>query len=119
MRKKQKHKILQHTCPLFSIQFEIYEAWTYDEYKATAKTRHGLLLAGKNSGGSTTLCKTSSGPLILVWTAKGQGDAALVHELVHAANMTLACVGVYASLKHDEIQAYYIDYLFRVTKGVL
>jgi len=54
--------------------------------------------------------------LIVIWTAK-KSDVILIHECLHATNMTLSDIGHEAALSNDEVQAYLLSLLFMKAKG--
>lgn len=53
----------------------------------------------------------------VIWTAKEAPRSALVHECVHATNMALSSAGHRIDADNDEIQAYYVERLFRFAGG--
>lgn len=107
--KKPKHWY----CETWKMNFYFCIGWRPEEFQKYMKKSFDYEFESRLKDGSTLLCNSDQGSIIIIWTRKRADHAVLTHESVHAANMTLSSRGWRPELENDEPQAYLVESIFR------
>ena len=95
-----------------------FVGWTEKQFKNYCEKNFKMTLDVSTDAGITIEFKLNSGELfILIWTLNAKDYGSLSHECLHAANFTLARVGVKPSFINDEGQAYLAQDIFDFAIG--
>lgn len=101
-------------CDLFGVNFYFFVGWSekkFCEYTVNTWKKHCNV---RDANGFTRDFVHKDNFIILIWTRRNVALPNLLHECLHATNITLEHVGILASFLNDELQAYYTQRLFKI-----
>lgn len=113
-----RNKAKKYYCDVFTQEFVFCIGWKSQDYENFMHKTYGTRGYSKQRIGVTVhLVADNGASIIVVWTKNKRDYNTLTHEAVHAANFTLQRVGVKASFKNDEAQAYLVGLLVEKALG--
>jgi len=105
---KPKHYYLK----LYKMNYHFFLGWKYNDMVKYCLKKFKLEVEPEDAVGQTLLIENEDEMHCIIWTKQKKDYPILVHEVVHAANMTLDYIGYVYSLDNDEAQAYLVAHLF-------
>jgi hypothetical protein len=107
-------------CDVFLINFYICADFTPEETEREIKNQYDIDVELSKTAGASTIDVTNKRGLYGIYLRIERDRATeLVHECVHMANKVFSRVGYYPALGNDEVQAYYVGYLFEKISKLL
>jgi hypothetical protein len=107
-------------CDVFLINFYICADFTPEETDREIKRQYDVdVELSKTAGASTIDVVNEKGVYGIFLRIERGRTTELVHECVHMANKVFNRIGYYPALENDEVQAYYVGYLFEKISGLL
>jgi hypothetical protein len=103
-----------YKCDLYRMEFYFCVRWKPEAFQSYMLKHQQTEVEVEDCAGFSVMTNCDLGVRIFLWSCPEDKDNShLVHECVHAANMTLHSRGVKADFKNDEAVAYLTEMIFK------
>ena len=100
----------KHYLELYEMHYYYFLGWTEDSFRKWCQKNYKF---EPNSADASGCCeRIPNENIVVIWVKRKGNLGVLVHECVHAANITMSDIGHKPNLEHDEPTTYLIEYLF-------